>query len=45
MWLSNQIAELPREGQVVAFRLLELLEAAVDVREEDEFHLYKEFEP
>ncbi|QLD89094.1 hypothetical protein HWV07_08645 [Natronomonas salina] len=44
-WLSNQIEEFPREGQVVAFRLLELLEAAVDVREEDEFHLYKEFEP
>jgi len=44
-WLGNQIAELPREGQVVAFRLVELLEAAVDVREEDEFRLYKEFEP
>src|SRR6056297_443492 len=44
-WLGNQIAELPREGQVVAFRLVELLEAAVDVREEDGFRLYKEFEP
>ncbi|MFC6993788.1 hypothetical protein ACFQH3_19965 [Haladaptatus sp. GCM10025707] len=29
-WLSDRIAELPREGQVVAFRLVELLEAAVD---------------
>lgn len=44
-WLSDRIAELPREGQVVAFRLVELLEAAVDVREEEEFRLYKEFEP
>jgi len=44
-WLSERIAELNREGQVVAFRLVELLEAAVDVREEDEFRLYKEFEP
>lgn len=44
-WLSDRITELPREGQVVAFRLVELLEAAVDVREEEEFRLYKEFEP
>ncbi|MFC5973945.1 hypothetical protein ACFPYI_21695 [Halomarina salina] len=44
-WLSDRIAELPREGQVVAFRLVELLEAAVDVREVEEFRLYKEFEP
>lgn len=44
-WLSDRIGELPREGQVVAFRLVELLEAAVDVREEEEFRLYKEFEP
>lgn len=29
----------------MAFRLVELLEAAVEVREEDEFRLYKEFEP
>jgi len=44
-WLSARIADLPREGQVVTFRLVELLEAAVDVREEEEFRLYKEFEP
>jgi len=44
-WLSDRIRELSRAGQVVAFRLVELLEAAVDVREEDEFRLYKEFEP
>jgi hypothetical protein len=44
-WLSGRIAELSHEGQVVAFRLVELLEAAVDVREADEFRLYKEFEP
>jgi len=44
-WLSERIAELDREGQVIAFRLVELLEAAVDVRDENEFRLYKEFEP
>lgn len=44
-WLSDRIAELDREGQVVAFRLVELLEAAVDVRNRDEFRLYKGFEP
>lgn len=44
-WLSSRIVELPREGQVVAFRLVELLQAAVDVKEEEEFRLYKEFEP
>jgi hypothetical protein len=44
-WLGDRIAELDREGQIVAFRLVELLEAAVGVREEDEFRLYKEFEP
>jgi prophage maintenance system killer protein len=44
-WLSDRISELPRAGQVVAFRLVELLEAAIEVREEDEFRLYKEFEP
>ena len=44
-WLSDRIAELSHEGQFVAFRLVELLEVAVDVREADEFRLYKEFEP
>jgi hypothetical protein len=44
-WLSERIAELSRDGQVVAFRLVELLEAAVEVREGDEFRLYKQFEP
>lgn len=44
-WLTERIGELDRAGQVVAFRLVELLEAAVDVRAEDEFRLYKEFEP
>jgi len=44
-WLSDRIRDLPRAGQVVAFRLVELLEAAVDVRDADEFRLYKEFEP
>ena len=44
-WLSDRIAELDRGGQVVAFRLVELLEAAVDVRNRDGFQLYKEFEP
>jgi hypothetical protein len=44
-WLRDRITELPRAGQVVAFRLVELLEAAVDVRDDDEFRLYKDFEP
>jgi len=44
-WLSDRISELPRAGQVVAFRLVELLEAAIEVRQQDEFRLYKEFEP
>jgi hypothetical protein len=44
-WLSERIRDLPRAGQVVAFRLVELLEAGVDVRVADEFRLYKEFEP
>lgn len=43
--LSERIAELDREGQVIAFRLVELLEAAVDVRDEDEFRLYKKLNP
>lgn len=44
-WLGDRIGELPRSSQVVAFRLVELLESAVDVRETDEFRLYKKFEP
>lgn len=44
-WLSERIRDLPRAGQVVAFRLVELLEAAVEVRKADEFRLYKDFEP
>lgn len=44
-WLRDQITGLPRPSQIVAFRLVELLEAAVDVRDEDEFRLYKAFEP
>lgn len=44
-WLTNRVNDLPREGQVVAFRLVELLEAAVNAREAMEFRLYKEFEP
>lgn len=44
-WLAERVGELPRAGQVVVFRLVELLQAAVDVRDEDEFRLYKQFEP
>lgn len=44
-WLNDRVKDLPREGQVVAFRLVELLEAAVNAQEEMEFRLYKEFEP
>ncbi|WP_440008527.1 hypothetical protein [Halomicrococcus sp. SG-WS-1] len=44
-WLSERISDLPRAGQVTAFRLVELLEAAVDAHDNEEFRLYKEFEP
>lgn len=44
-WLIERIRELPRAGEIVAFRLVELFEAAADVRKADEFRLYKEFEP
>lgn len=44
-WLNDRVTDLPREGQVVAFRLVELLEAAVNARKGAEFRLYKEFEP
>lgn len=44
-WLSERIDGLPRYSQIVAFRLVELLESAVDVRAADEFRLYKAFEP
>jgi len=44
-WLEERLDGLPRSTQVITFRLLELLQAAVDVREEDEFRLYKDFEP
>ena len=44
-WLRDRIGELPRGSQVVAFRLVELLESAVDARATDEIRLYKEFEP
>ncbi|WP_433631273.1 hypothetical protein [Halomicrococcus sp. NG-SE-24] len=44
-WLSERISDLPRAGQVTAFRLVELLEAAVDAHDDEEFRLYKEFEP
>lgn len=43
--VADQIAGQPRPTQIVAVRLLELLEAIVGVREEDEFRRYKEFEP
>ena len=44
-WLADRTEELSRSGQIVTFRLIELLAAAVEVREEDEFRLYKDFEP
>ncbi|RXK47015.1 hypothetical protein [Halorientalis pallida] len=44
-WLSDRMGGLSRAGEVVTFRLVELLEAAVDVREEEAVRLYKEFEP
>jgi hypothetical protein len=44
-WLAERVGELSRAGQVVVFRLVELLQAAVDARDEDEFRLYKQFEP
>lgn len=44
-WLEDRLADQPRATQVVAFRLVELLQAAVAARDADEFRLYKEFEP
>lgn len=44
-WLETRLSGRPRATQVTAFRLVELLEAAVDVREDEAFRLYKEFEP
>lgn len=44
-WLREQLSEQRRAVQVIAFRLVELLEAAVDVRGDEEFRLYKAFEP
>lgn len=44
-WLEKRLSEQPRETTVVTFRLIELLQAAADVRENDEFRLYKDFEP
>jgi len=44
-WLEDRLAGRSRATQVTVFRLVELLEAAVDAREADEFRLYKDFEP
>jgi len=44
-WLEDRLSGRPRATQVTAFRLVELLEAAVDVREDEAFRLYKDFEP
>lgn len=44
-WLENRLGEQPRATTVVTFRLIELLQAAADVRNDDEFRLYKDFEP
>lgn len=44
-WLEDRLSGRPRATQVTAFRLVELLEAAVDVREDEKFRLYKDFEP
>lgn len=44
-WLKDRLSDSSRATQVTAFRLIELLEAAVQVKEADEFRLYKDFEP
>jgi len=44
-WLEERLSGRPRAIQVMAFRLVELLEAAVEVREAEAFRLYKDFEP
>ena len=44
-FVQDRIENQSRPTQIVAFRLIELLKAAVNGREEDEFRLYKEFEP
>ena len=43
--LGERIEALSRDGEIVAFRLIELLNAAVGVSEVEEFRLYKEFDP
>lgn len=43
--LRDRVSSLERSGEVVVFRLVELLQAAVDANESAEFRLYKEFEP
>ena len=44
-WLTDRAVDLPRSGQVVTFRLVELLAAAVSARQDEAFRLYKEFQP
>jgi len=43
--LAAEIAALSEPAQVVAFRLVELLQAAVAVMDAEQFKLYKQFEP
>ena len=44
-WLKDRLRDQPRGTTVVTFRLMELLQAASEVRDDDDFRLYKDFEP
>jgi len=44
-WLENEIDSMRSLGKFVVYRLIELLEAAVDERDAANFNLYKELQP
>lgn len=44
-WLEERLRNQSRATAVVTFRLIELLQAAAEVRKDNEFRLYKDFEP
>ncbi|UIO99781.1 hypothetical protein Hbl1158_14860 [Halobaculum sp. CBA1158] len=44
-WLESEIDSLSLLGRFVMYRLIELLEAAVDERDSEGFNLYKELQP
>lgn len=44
-WLQTETASLSSLGKIVVFRLIELLEAAIEGQDSDEFNLYKRLQP